>query len=290
MNKYVNYLHYIKNLCLFKISLKKFPGNMKADYKNFIFFSALKQKYKNFLKNYNPQTVPKHEYSDKIWWCWLQGEKNAPDLCKACLNSIRSNCPENEVIVITEDNYSDYVSFPDFIIKKYQKGFISRTHFSDLLRLQLLITHGGTWIDSTCYLTEKPTYIFNTPLFVFQNRERGDDSIAASSWLIASEKNNPIIVLVRDMIFDWWKKHNHLFHYFLIHFFLTIALKFYKNEWDKIPFFSNLPCHIMQRELFNQFEQIRFDQIKKMSAVHKLTYKFGEQKLSKTIYEYLLRN
>ena len=91
------------------------------------------------------------------------------------------------------------------------------------------------------------------------------------------------------MIFDWWKNHNHLYHYFLVHFFFTIACEFYKDEWQKIPFFSNLPCHVMQRELFNKFDQKRFEQIKKMSAVHKLTYKFANQETAGTIYEYLLK-
>ena len=290
MNKYLNYLHYIRHLLTFKTSFRKIPGDMKANYKNFIFFSALKQNYKTFLKNYKPQAVLTHEYSNKIWWCWLQGEENAPDLCRSCLKSVREYCPEHEIIVITENNYSAYVSFPDFIIEKYQKGLISKTHFSDLLRLQLLVTHGGTWIDSTCYLTEKPDYIFDNPLFVFQNKERGDNSIASSSWLISSEKNNSILVLTRDMIFNWWKNHNHLYHYFLVHFFFTIACEFYKDEWQKIPFFSNLPCHVMQRELFNKFDQKRFEQIKKMSAVHKLTYKFGDKETAGTIYEYLLNN
>ena len=288
LNKYVNYLRYLTNKLIFILSHKTIPGDMKANYKNYIFFATLKEKYKKFLKHYSAQKQTYHEYSNKIWWCWLQGEENAPELCKACLKSIRKNCPEHEIIVITEENYKDYVSFPDFIIEKYQKGLISKTHFSDLLRLQLLITHGGAWIDSTCYLSEKPDFIFNTPLFVFQNKERGDNSIAASSWLISSEKNNPILLLTRDMIFDWWKKHNHLFHYFLLHFFFTMAAEFYKDEWADIPFFSNLPCHIMQRELFNPFEPVRFEQIKKMSAVHKLTYKFKDKILNGTIYEKIL--
>ena len=59
MNKYVNYLHYIKNLCLFKISLKKFPGNMKADYKNFIFFFGPKTKIQEFLEKLQPSNSSK---------------------------------------------------------------------------------------------------------------------------------------------------------------------------------------------------------------------------------------
>ena len=64
----------------------------------------------------------------------------------------------------------------------------------------------------------------------------------------------------------------------------------YKGEFNKTPFFSNLPCHVMQRELFNQFDQKRFEQIKKMSAVHKLTYKFANKEIAGTIYEYILKN
>ena len=280
-------IYLLKKACFF-IRLKKIPGEMKANYKNYIFYSSLKEKYKSFLKNYRPQENKIHEYSDKVWWCWLQGEAKAPELCKAALKSVRKNLPGKEIIVITEENYSNYAHFPDFIVKKYKEGKISRTHFSDLLRLELLSNYGGLWIDSTCFLTENPEYIFDTPLFVLQNRERGDNSIAASSWLISSEKNNPIIALTRDMIFDWWKKHNHLYHYFFFHFFFTMASEFYKDEWQKVPFFSNLPCHVMQRELFNKFDQKRFEQIKKMSAVHKLTYKTGEKATGGTFYEKLL--
>lgn len=288
--KTADYVRFIAVKIWFAATLKETDSDLKEVNKNWIFCTYLKAKYKRFLANYKRIENKTHEYSDYVWWCWLQGEENAPDLCKACLRSIRTECPEKEIIVITENNYSDYVSFPDFIIEKYQKGLISKTHFSDLLRLQLLITHGGTWIDSTCYLTEKPDYIFDNPLFVFQNKERGDDSIMASNWLISSEKYNPILVLTRDMIFNWWKKHNHLYHYFFFHFFFHLACEFYKGEFNKTPFFSNLPCHVMQRELFNQFDQKRFEQIKKMSAVHKLTYKFGNKEIAETIYEYLLKN
>ena len=83
--------------------------------------------------------------------------------------------------------------------------------------------------------------------------------------------------------------HNHLYHYFLLHFFFTMATEFYKDDWANVPFYSNLPCHILQRELFDKYDEYRFEQLKKMSAVHKLTYKFGEKKLSETIYEYLMR-
>lgn len=265
-------------------------GEMKANIKNCLYFSSLKQKYSSFLKRYKPTLKTIHTYSNKVWLCWLQGEEKAPELVKKCIASVRKTFFNKEIIVITEENFKDYVQFPDFILKKYKDGKISRTHFSDLLRLQLLIRNGGVWIDSTCLITEYPEYIDGEPLFVFQNKERGDDSIAASNWFISSEKENPILVLTRDMLFDWWQKHDKLYHYFFMHFFFTMATEFYDEQWRQVPFYSNLPCHILQRELFNKYTEKRFDQIKKMSAVHKLTYKFCEEKFSNTFCEYILNN
>lgn len=265
-------------------------GEMKANIKNCLYFCSLKQKYFNFLKKYETISKTNHEYSNKVWLCWLQGEENAPELVKKCIASVRRTFLNKEIIIITEENFKDYVKFPDYILKKYKEGKISRTHFSDLLRLQLLIQNGGIWIDSTCFITEYPEYIDNEPLFVFQNKERGDDSIAASNWFISSEKGNPILILTRDMLFDWWKKHDKIYHYFLMHFFFTMATGFYNEQWRQVPFYSNLPCHILQRELFNKYSEKRFAQIKKMSAIHKLTYKFYKEDFSNTFFEYILNN
>lgn len=265
-------------------------GEMKANIKNCLYFSSLRRKYFNFLKKYKAISKTNHEYSNKVWICWLQGEENAPELVKKCIASVRRTFLNKEVIIITEENFKDYVQFPDYILKKYKEGKISRTHFSDFLRLQLLIQNGGIWIDSTCFITEYPEYIDKEPLFVFQNKERGDDSIAASSWFISSEKENPILVLTRDLLFDWWKKHGKIYHYFLMHFFFTMATGFYNEQWRQVPFYSNLPCHILQRELFNKYSEKRFAQIKKMSAIHKLTYKFYKEDFSNTFFEYILNN
>ena len=104
-----------------------------------------------------------------MWWCWFQGEENAPDLCKKCLESLRKYLKDREIIVITEKNMYDYIDFPDFIKEKYNKGIITRTHLSDLLRIQLLIKYGGTWIDSTVLFTgfnDLTKSYFDVPLFL----------------------------------------------------------------------------------------------------------------------------
>ena len=123
-------------------------------------------KLEEFDKNYIDRN---HEVSDIIWICWFQGMDSAPDLVQKCYESVVSNNPEKNVIVITEENMSEYVTFPDYIIDRWKRGVITHTHMTDLLRLELLIKYGGLWLDATVLCTGKaPEYFFNSELFFFQ--------------------------------------------------------------------------------------------------------------------------
>lgn len=262
---------------------------LKTLTKHWVVYQNLFREYSYFLNSLN-YTEGSKEYSNKIWWCWLQGEDKAPDLCKACLDSLRYHLKNKEIIVITEKNMWDYVEFPEHIKVKYNKGLISRTHFSDLLRLELLIRHGGTWIDSSVFCTAEDNNIFDSNLYVYQNFMRGDEAIVASSWLISSEKNNPILCTTRDLLYKYWKKNDYLIHYYLFHFFFKMATEKYKLEWQKMPRYSNIPPHILQFEIFDSFSERRLKEIKKMSNFHKLTQKSDlPRNIENTFYEYIIK-
>ncbi len=290
-DKLKSYLRYIFLSAWFKLTLKETDPELKKVNKNWIIYTYLKKKYSGFLRKYKTKKISRHEYSDIIWWCWFQGEENAPDIAKACLESVRRNMPDKRLIVITEDNMWNYISMPDFIKEKYEKGIISRTHFSDLLRLELLINYGGTWIDSTVLCTAEPHYAFNTPLFLFKTNEKNDPATAAQSWFISSEKNNPILCLTRELHYKYWKRHNFQIHYFIFYFFMKLAAEIYSEEWNSVSFFSDVPPHIMQRELFAEYSQKRTEQLKRMTDIHKLTYKFkknSDTKKENTLYKKIL--
>lgn len=76
--------------------------------------------------------------SPKIWVCWLQGEKQMPEIVKVCLESIRRNSNGHEVIVLDKMNLNGYVTLPDVVIKLYSEGKIKHAHFADLIRIYLL--------------------------------------------------------------------------------------------------------------------------------------------------------
>lgn len=272
------YLRYARCCLIYVLTGKRMPPELRGNVWQWVFYSVLKPRYAAFIRKQPLLRNETHEYSDIVWWCWLQGEENAPPIVQACLASLRKHLSGKKIIVLTEENLWDYAQFPEYIVTKYRKGIISKAHFSDLLRLQLLAERGGTWIDSTVLCTGFPGYLFNTPLFAFKEKERGDPAIAASNWLLAAEKNNPVIRLTRDLLFLYWKKNTTTYHYFIFHFFFTMAAEKYREEWDAVPFFSNLPPHILQRELFAPYTEERFRQICRMSDIHKLTHKYDKER------------
>ncbi len=255
---------------------------------NWKVYKYYKKKYKKFISSYKVKNS-NYEFSNIVWWCWLQGEDNAPDLCKANLNALRKNLKNRKIVVITNKNLSNYIDIPEYILKKYKKGIISNAHFSDIIRLELLIKYGGTWIDASVLCTKMNEDFFDKPLFMFENFLKEDKSIVASSWFITSEKNNPILLLTRDLLYYYWKKNNFLINYFLFHIFFTLATEKYSDLWKNVHNFSNVPPHILQFEILEKFSEKRWEEICKQSEIHKLTQKVKvNDNIKDSYYNYIL--
>ncbi len=260
--------------------------------------NKLEKKYKktliNFDENYD-DTLP-HESSNKVWVCWLQGMDNAPMIVKKCYESLKQNMPDRDIILITSKNISDYVQFPDYITDKWKTGQISNTHLTDLLRLELLIQYGGMWVDATVFCSDSniPDYIFNSNLFMYQCLKPGRDghSHLISSWLISAKTNNKILMATRKLCYEYWKTHNDLMDYYLLHDFMSIVLEFYPDEWGKIIPADNASSHELLLRLFDNYDRDLWHAIKEYTPFHKLTYKFSkeEEKLKDTFYSQLIKN
>ena len=253
-------------------------------------YKKLKKQFDYVLKE--PISKNKKQNSAKIWFCWLQGYENAPELVKACYNSLKINMPNYEIIFLSEDNICDYIGFPEHINQKYKSGKIGKAHFSDLLRISLLCKYGGMWIDSTvlCTSPEFIETISNMPLFVYKQVDlmRHDiQPIVSSNWLIYSESNNEICTLTQKFLFEYWKKYDYAIDYFIFHFFFTMATEKYSDLWNNIPVFNNINPHIMQFELNHKFSTKRWEQITNYSSFHKLNHHLKYNQIN-TIYSYIL--
>ena len=123
-------------------------------------FSVSEKKYSALIQKYSQavideKTCPRVRQEDyQIYFCWLQGKENLPPIIRCCYNSLKRNAGSYKIVFIDEKNFSNYVDIAPHIMDKFRAGKITRTHFSDILRVNLLERHGGLWLDSTILVTE----------------------------------------------------------------------------------------------------------------------------------------
>lgn len=266
-------------------------NNIRADIKANIVYHEMECKYKKIIEN--GVESPGSKKSNYVWICWFQGEENAPDLVKACINSIRQNLPDKEIIILSDKNISEYVHFPDYIVKKRQEGKISAAHYSDLIRVFLLCEYGGLWVDATVLCTELNACRFfeKQPLFIYQKMDltRHDkDPIIASSWLIYSQSNQRILLLTKKLLCEYWKHTDELNNYFLFHIFFAISSRRYEEDLKAIPFYNNHSPHTLQFELADKFSEARWDEICGFSWFHKLNHHNDYQNYPESFYQKII--
>lgn len=148
------------------------------------------------------------------------------------------------------------------------------------MRLELLIRHGGLWLDATTYLTGPlPNYIEDNNFFVYRNGWMDMEMINMGSWLMYSKKsNNYLLTETRKLLYKYWKKYNYLKNYFLLHMFFRMVTDENPEEWEKVPMISQIDAHLLERELNKKYNDHRLNEIKKLTSIHKLTYKNLEEK------------
>ena len=97
-----------------------------------------------------------------IWVCWWDGKENMPEIVKVCFQSVCNHSAGHPVRLVTKHNYQEYVIIPVYIVEKFNRGMITITHFSDILRMSLLCQHGGFWVDATILMTKPLPIVHNT--------------------------------------------------------------------------------------------------------------------------------
>ena len=220
--------------------------------------------------------------SGKIWMFWSSGEESAPPIARKCIASIRENLPDREVVVLSEKTYRDYVTFPSFIQEKIDRGEMMKAHMADLLRLELLIRYGGTWIDATVFCPggKIPAYMLDSDLFLFQDLKPGFDGHCQriSNWMITARAGNPVLKLTRALLYEYWREHRKCEDYFIFHHFFEMAIDAYPEEWARVIPFSNAAPHILLLRLFEPYDDAVWGAVREMTPFHKLSYKFDEAK------------
>lgn len=253
--------------------------------------SVIRDYTQNKIEKYSFKT--KREFSDSkiIWQYWGQGFDNLPEIVKICLDSVDQYKGDYKVIRLSDDNLSDYIYFPDFVLEKKDGSVFNKTFFSDLLRLTLLKTYGGVWLDATVLLTGNlPPDFSEYDYFVYQ---RDPKELYKSHWkntyayywgwkprfrvrmltsIFFAQKDSVMVSTLLDLMLYYWKTQNEIKDYFFFQILYNQLIEgIFANK--QCPVVNDTIPHIIQTKLSGGCNYITYEEALKQSNIHKLTYK-----------------
>ncbi len=159
-----------------------------------------------------------------IWVAWWQGiDDNTPPVIKACIDSIKRHAGGREVIIVTKDNYTQYVDIDPVLVERRRRGTLTINAFCNALRVRLLYLHGGVWLDSTLYLTSDLSSDFEKYLFYSINA--GDKEYHWTTYCLASVPGNPFMDYIYRCFCKVFRKIPAVPEYFLFDAFIMNAYR-----------------------------------------------------------------
>ncbi|MCG7196822.1 capsular polysaccharide synthesis protein [Pediococcus pentosaceus] len=256
-------------------------------YKDKLVFKKLSKYYSQELDVSSTDDSNKTNLVQKnsiIWTGWLQGEENAPDMVKYCLEKLRENSDGHQVVVISEENLNEFLpNLSSSILEKYHRGNIIPAHFMDLIRIKLLQKYGGAWFDATILVNKKISKrLFEEEFYSYKSKSGPWHNNPAdskwSSFLLAAKAGNYLITLVDNLLDRYWEAEVKAVDYFLLDYSIQYV---YAHDKSAAKYVDNVPVKrenvfvLMDvlRDEYNDQNEKRYTEYTQTQSIFKLTYK-----------------
>ena len=223
----------------------------KVDFENNLQLKCLiSDKWRQFIGAYLNGDLDKFVITPKkildtekiIWQYWGQGvNNNLPEVVEICFASVDKYKGDYIIIRLDDNTLQEYLDFPNFVWDKRKNPEFKHAFFADLLRLALLNTYGGVWIDATVLLTSEINKKFlDQDFFMFHRSNSAQDKKQWESFnsnyfgwnnehkvnvlnsFIVSRKCNYISSVCLDIMLNFWKTQNHIPHYFFFQIMFNV--------------------------------------------------------------------
>lgn len=269
--------------------------------KETLIFDVL-QYLKQHKEVYSSSTIKRKEIApdDVIWTAWFQGGGDLPPLIFKCIDSF-TKIKNRKVIIIDKNNYSDYIQLPTSIVEKFNKGMISYTAFSEIIRISLLAEYGGLWLDATIFVDRDISFLINEKRYVslrsHQNLSNGNLMGAFPVYLLYLNGRSEGFDDIKFYLLAYWQLFDIQVDYFLVDYifkYVYLNNESFKKDTDANPllgkkrFFLN---DIMNKP-YNKSdaEELKNNQVPVYKLSNKLKYNELDASGRETFFKKFINN
>ncbi|MCC4404976.1 capsular polysaccharide synthesis protein [Limosilactobacillus reuteri] len=258
-----------------------------SSYFNNAYYNQILRKLDSELRKAKKETIvntkKKRVNNNVIWFFWWQGINNMPRIVENCYHSLLKHSNRNKVILITKDNVAKYTDISHKIYAMVDQGQITLTHFSDIVRFNLLKNHGGLWCDATIFWVKDITDEYFSDFYTAKGiQEKYDRFISKGRWvgfLIGGVANHDLFYFMNEFFKIYWNNHDKLIDYFLIDIALTYAYNYnignFKSYCDNCAEKNNIHINDFARVLNKPFNEQEWKCLCYKTEAFKLSWKLG---------------
>lgn len=103
------------------------------------------------------------------------------------------------------------------------------------------------------------------------------------------KKGNKTIREIRNVAFAYWLKNEHVIEYLLPNLIITLVVKSNPEVEKEIPYMNSDYSEYLVKVLADDYSEEKWNWIKKLTGIHKLTYKSdADIKHGHNFYDYLI--
>lgn len=282
---------------IFKIFIELFIWNKKTRSKVKANWAKLhlKKHVDYSLKTTVINPVDANNERPVIWQYWHQGIENAPLIVQKCVESTKKHHPDCDIRILSFDTINDYITLPQRYYDLLEQKKLPIAHFSDMVRLYLLTTHGGTWVDSTIYFTDRiPQSILDSDFCTVQKDPKTDNfGDRMSCYFIHAKQDSIFAHLTRNALESYWKENDYLVHYFIFEHVVSMIAESsseLETKWNNMEYLDSEDLSYFRQFLYKDFDETVFEEIKNKAFMHKLSYKIVKDESSgKSFYDMITR-
>jgi len=254
---------------------------------------------KPFIENFPNQLShlngsPIRHLGKVVWTCWWQGLDRAPQIVKSCWNSQRKNLPaDTRHIIITKDNYSDYITIPDYILTKFENGKNGLSYLADFIRSSLLYRYGGVWLDSTVLLLDTlPEECWTLPLYTCQfDASHFFTKTIWMGWFLAAQQGSILYQFVMEAFLYYFSKFEKIKYYLTIDYFISICINEVPGvleQFQQIPY-NNATAFRLSSHLYEPYSKELFHEYCKDTFLQKLSWRLNDSYSEESILHHIIQ-
>ncbi|APX71980.1 capsular polysaccharide synthesis protein [Companilactobacillus allii] len=240
--------------------------------------------------------------TDKVIWVMWWQVSDMPILIKKNIDFMRSRL-NKRVILLTQENISDFIDIPKKITNRLNAGKISTAAFSDYIRTRIIFEYGGVWLDSSIYVGVDEEFLNNLNFFdhdlitIKGIPNFGSKFIPKGRWAIyclGGRSGQMLFKFVSDCLGFYLEGGRQIPDYFLTDYIFDIAYKNnidgFKEKLNRVPQ-NNVNCECLSPIMNDKFDSEIMSKMTENTKLFKLsnkvTYYGRTNDQDKTFYSYL---